>query len=81
MIEGGRLPCRSIVAGTAGLRESTRDVVRVRSVLEILEVAGNARRAGQVVVVPDMAIGALPWRDCVSASQNKIYHRVIERCG
>jgi len=46
------------VALLAGLRESGRHVVGIGGSLIILQVAGNAGRAGEVVIVVDVAIGA-----------------------
>jgi len=80
VIKGGRLPSRSRVAQFAGLRESSRHVVRICRSLEIRQVAGNARRTGDVVVAKFcvVAIRALPRRNGVRAGQNKVHHRVIE---
>jgi len=66
------------VAGFTGLREVRRDVVRVRGSLIILQVAGYACPAGQVVVVADVAIGACSRRNRVRARQGKAGSRVIE---
>ena len=68
MIKGRGCPRYGGVALRAVRREVRRDVVRVRSALEILEVTGYASRAGQVVVVVDMAIDALARRHGVSAA-------------
>jgi len=46
VVEVGRSPARSRVAGLAGLREPAGNVVGIRGSLEILEVA---RHAGSVV--------------------------------
>ena len=78
VIEGRRLPCRRVVARLAGLFKSARNVVRVRAVLKILQMTRYASRAWQVVVVVDVAIGALPRRDSVGASQSKVHHGVVE---
>ena len=50
MVEGGRLPTRSGVAQFASLSKSARYVVGIRRPLKIRQVAGNARRAADVVV-------------------------------
>ena len=50
------------MAGLAGLRESALHVVGIRRVLEIRQVARDAGRGREVVVVVDVAIGALPRR-------------------
>ena len=64
----------------AGLREIRRDVIRIRRALEIFQVAGHARRTRQVVVVVDVAIGALPRRHGVKSGQLKPSSAVIEDC-
>ena len=46
----------------AGLREVPANVVRVRGALKVFQMAGYARRARQVVVIVDVAIGAQPGR-------------------
>ena len=69
MIELRRRPGRRAVAHLAGLRESLLRVVRVIRVLIILEMARDARRLRQVVIVVDMAIGALPRGNGMSACQ------------
>ena len=51
-------PVSRVVTGIAGLREVGRHVVGIRRSLIVLEVAGDAGRAGQGVVIVDMAIGA-----------------------
>ena len=58
VIKGRWLPGCGGVADFAGLRESAGHVIRIRGPLEIFEVARHASRAGQVVVVVDVAIGA-----------------------
>jgi len=75
-----RLPSRGVVAGFAGLREPTGNVVGIRGVLEILQMTAHARDAGQVVVVVDMAVRAGARRDRVGTGQGKVHHRVIEGC-
>ena len=57
---------------------SRRHVVRIRRVVEIFQVARDASGAGQLVVVVDVAIGALPRRDGMRAGQGEVHHRVIE---
>jgi len=60
VIEVGRLPGGGGVARIARLRESVAHVIRVRGVVEIGQVAGDARSAGDVVAAKFgiMAIGA-----------------------
>lgn len=64
VIEAGRNPCRRVVAHIALLREPCGNVIRVRCALKIFQVASHACRAGQVVVVVDMARGARSRRMC-----------------
>ena len=66
------------MAGLASLREAASHVVRIRRVLEIRQVARDAGRGGQVVVVVDVAIRALPRRHRVRAGQREVHHGVIE---
>src|SRR4029077_13242285 len=72
-------PVRSVVTGVAGLREIRRHVVGIGGSLEILQVAGDAGRAGQVVVVVDMAVGAGARRDHVQSGERETGSFVIER--
>ena len=78
MVEGRRLPGGGVVTGLACLREAAGYVIWVRGALKVLQVARNASGAGQVVVVVDVAVGALPRRHGMSTSQCEIDHRVIE---
>ena len=67
---GGRVieirarPGGGVVALRAGLRETRLHVIRLRSALEILQVAAHASRirTGQAVVVVDVALHALHGR-------------------
>ncbi len=58
VVESCRLPGNGSVALLTGLREPSCNVVRIRSALEIFQMAGSTGRAGQVVIVADMAIEA-----------------------
>ena len=73
-------PGAGAVALLASLREIRRDVIRIRRALEILQVTGHARRTRQVVVVVDVAIGALARRHHVQSRQLKSGGAVIEGC-
>ena len=78
MIEGRTRPGGGVVTLLAGLREARRDVIRIGRALEVFQVAGNAGRvrAGQVVVVIDVALRAL--HPGVRAGQREAGGRVIE---
>ena len=76
VIEGGRLPRCSRVAKCAIGRESNLRVVRARSGLVIGQVAGNASRYGQAVIVVDVATRAR--NRCMKTSQRETCCRVIE---
>jgi len=49
----------------AGLGEVCRYVVGIARALVILQMAGDASAAGQVVIIVHVTIGALPRRDGV----------------
>jgi len=55
-------------------------VVRVRSALEIFQMAAGASRAGQVVVVVDMAIETHAGRIGVRVGQREANGVVVEGC-
>jgi len=65
------------VALLAGLRETRRYVIRIRCSLEIFQVAADASRDRDVVVVIDVALCALQCR--VRAGQRESRVVVIER--
>ncbi len=62
----------------AGLGEIRCHVVRIGSSLVVLEMAADARGCGQVVVIVDVAIGALPGWDGMHAGQGKASGGVIK---
>ena len=78
MVEGCRLPGNGSVAGLAVLRKSSRDVIRIRSPLEIFQMARSASRAGQVVVVVDMAVEANAGRIGVRIRERETHACMIE---
>ena len=63
----------------AALREVRRHVIGIRRSLVILQMAGDARCAREVVIIIDVAIGALPGRDRVHARQRKVGRVVVKR--
>ena len=79
VVESRVEPRSRVVALLASLGEVRRRVVRVRRALIILQVARDARRVGNVVVVVDMAICALSWRDGVHSRQGEGRLRVVKR--
>jgi len=62
----------------ARLREARGDVIGISRPLVVLEVAAHASRTGEVVVVVDVAVCALPRRHGVPATQRKSNRRVVE---
>ena len=66
------------MAKITGLREGGGDVIRVSGRLIILQMAIHAGRTGEIVIVVDMAIGALPRRYSVTGGQGKSDGAVIE---
>lgn len=78
VIESRRLPCNRCVALLAILRKSSRHVAWIGGPLEVAQMAGDAGRAGQVVVVADVAIGADSRRVGVCVGQRKTDTGVIE---
>ena len=53
-------------------------MIRIRRALIVLQVASHARAAGQVVIVVDMAIGALSRRDGVGACERESCAVMVE---
>lgn len=78
VIESGIGPHRGVVAQIALLWESGGNMVGIRGSLIVLQMACNAGRAAQGVVVVDMAISALPRRNCVHTGQRKARTGVVE---
>ena len=68
------------MAGFAGCGKTGRDVIHRRSRIVVIRLmARHAGGAGQVVIVVDVAIGALPRGDRVCASQNESGAVVVKR--
>ena len=78
VIKRRRNPGRSVMAQVALLRESGLNMVRVGRAVEIIQVAGGAGSAVQVVVAIDVALRTLQRH--VSPSEWKTGGRVIESC-
>ena len=62
----------------AGLGKTRRYVIRIARSLIVLQMATDAGRGGQVVVVVDVAIGTLPWWNGVQAGKRKRRGVVVE---
>lgn len=60
------------------LGEGRGYVIRIGGRLIILQMAIHTSRAGEIVVVVDMAIGALPRRHGVAGGQREAHRAVIE---
>ena len=80
MIKSSAIPRRCVVALLARLREAALHVVWICSPLEILEVTRHAGSDGDVVIVRDVTVDALAWRNRMGAGQRESGRRVIERC-
>ena len=81
VIEHSVGPQHRVVAGFAGRREADRYVIhRSRRSVIVGLVARDARCVRQVVVVIDVAIGALPRRRSVRSGQRESGAAVIKRC-
>lgn len=78
VIEGGRSPGNGGMALRAVRREVRLHVVRIRRALKIFQVARNASRTGQVVIVAGVAIDTLSRRHSVSARQRESDTVVVE---
>ena len=59
-------------------REATRDVIGICRALEIRHVTADAGGIGEVVVVVEVTVGALPWRHRVHAGQRKSRRVMVE---
>jgi len=68
------------VTGLAGLGETPGDVVRIRGALEVFQVTGCASRAGQAVVVVDVAIEADAGRVGVRVGEREANAGMVEFC-
>ena len=66
------------MAEITGLGERSLDVIRICGPLIVFQMASNTSSAGDVVVVADVAVGALPRRHGVAAGQGKSDGAVIK---
>ena len=78
VIEARVPPVGCVVALLASLRDVRGNVIRTRRALEILKVAVYAGCAGQVVIVINVALGALQRSMRTGQRESRIV--VIERC-
>ena len=53
-------------------------MIGIARALEIVQVARHAGRRGDVVIIVDMAVCALPWRNGVRAIQGEVHGVVVE---
>jgi len=68
------------VANLARLREPASHVIRIFRGVEVCQVAGNAGRQRDVVVVVLVTVRACPRGDCMQPRQREPCSRVIELC-
>lgn len=73
-------PGNRVMALVASLGEFPGHVIGIGGALVVLQVAGDASRADQIVVVVDVAVRALPRRHGMRAGQRKSDGTVIELC-
>ena len=77
VVEFSAHPLRRVVAQSAILREPRGLVIRTGGSIEIVQVARDAGRAGQVEIAVDVALGAR--RRGVDAGEGKSGGRMVER--
>lgn len=65
MIKSRAIPRRRVMALLARLREAALNMVGIGCSLEIFQVARDAGRDSDVVVVGYVTVNALAWRNCV----------------
>lgn len=78
MVELGVEPGRRVVTGFTSRREMRGGVVRVRRPVVVGRMARIAKGSGDVVVVVDVTIRALPRRHSMESSQRPARLRVVE---
>jgi len=79
VIERRAEPRARVMALLAGLREILRDVIWIARALKIFQMARDTSRARQTVVIADVAIDALSWRNRMRSGQHKTCTAMIER--
>ena len=79
MIERRVHPVRGVVALVTSLREIRSNVIRVGRSLVVLQMARDAGRAVQSVIVVNVAIGASPRRNGMKSGQRETGAVMIER--
>jgi len=72
-------PVRRVMTLVTGLREVRRDVVRVRRALIVLEMAADAGRSVDAVIVVDVAIRASTRRNGMHSGKREPRGCVVER--
>ena len=78
VIKGRWSPCDCRVALCAIRGEVCGHVIRIGRLLKILEVAAHTGGAGDVEIAVDMAVAALPRRNCMSSGQREAHRTVIK---
>ena len=78
MIKFAIIPVHGVMAGLARQRKARLDVIRVRGLVVVLLMTGDATRLVELVIVIDVAIGASARWDGVRPGQRPSSLRMIE---
>ena len=78
VVERSIEPGSSVMALLAGLREVRADVIGIGRSLKILQMARHASGSGEVVIVIDVAVGALARRNGMRVGEGKSHGGVIK---
>ena len=81
MVKRSRLPGRGVVTGLASLRQPPGYVIRRFRSLIFIQMAGDAGRDRDVVIIVDVTVGARQRRRHVRTSQIEAGGRVIKLGG